>query len=601
MTSPSLTKHVFSSLATAVCLLASTELRAAWPTNGGEGGREIMVTSLAESGPGTLQEALEAKGPRIIKFAVGGEIWLNGVLKVTSPNVTIAGESAPAPGITLMGDRLRYRTHDVIMRNIRIRVGARLVGTNPDGRDALEMDGGDDGKTPACNILIENCSISWAIDENVQVWGPNNHDIAIRNCIIAEGLRKSLHPKGAHSAGLLVSTGSNVVIQGNLLASNDFRNPVITSNSEALVVNNFIYNPGFAGVHFYGRDGKLAASTLQVDVIGNVVKAGPDTRKELGLFHETGLNAGSRIYFHDNLSLGTEAFNEKQLPKGWAPGTTPFVNTPPVPVPDYVKVLPASQVMETVLANAGARVHDRDAVDARLIEEAKTGKGSIKDAPTDPRLVATPAAPADQAAPAVKVDENYRAPRAAAPAEKGKNITQEIAPGTTLDLVWVDAVGCWVGKYEVTQQQYEGIAGKNPSTYRGATLPVDNVNWNDATAFCKKLTARLREAGLTSSGNATLPTEQQWSVFVGDAKLSDAVYDRWAGKPLGTMPVGSKGANQYGLYDVRGNVNEWCAEKVLRGGGWANTGDMTMDLPYRMRVAPNTGTFNTGFRVVLIP
>lgn len=189
--------------------------------------------------------------------------------------------------------------------------------------------------------------------------------------------------------------------------------------------------------------------------------------------------------------------------------------------------------------------------------------------------------------------------RVSAAAEKGKNISCELASGVSMDLVWVEPLGCWVGKYEVTQQQYEALMPKDPSMFRGPTLPVQAVSWNQATEFCKKMTDKLKQSGVISSGSVMLPTEKQFEVYVGDAKLADAVYNRWQGKPLGPMPVGSKGANQYGLYDVRGNVFEWCQEKVLRGGGWANTGDMTMDLPYRMRIDPSGGTFNSGFRVVL--
>src|SRR5262249_39016217 len=106
-----------------------------YPTAGGEGGQVITVTTLEDSGPGSLREALSASGPRVIKFAVGGEIWLKDRLGVTNPFVTVDGSSAPSPGITLMGDRVRLRTHDVILRDIRVRVGALLTSSDPQSRD----------------------------------------------------------------------------------------------------------------------------------------------------------------------------------------------------------------------------------------------------------------------------------------------------------------------------------------------------------------------------------------------------------------------------------------------------------------------------------
>ena len=357
-----------------------------YPTKGGAGGQVVTVTSLVDGGPGSLREALNLKGPRIIHFAVGGEIFLKDSLQINEPFVTVEGESAPSPGISLMGDRLRVRSHDVILRHIRVRVGALLTASDPQNRDGIQIDGAQDGSDPNYRVLVDHCSVSWAIDENVQVWGKNNHDIVVRDSILAEGLANSIHPKGGtHSAGLVVGPGiKNVLIQGNLFASNAFRNPVGSAGSSIVVVNNFISNPGFAAIHFYAREGDV---TAKADVIGNVVVAGKSTKPTLSIFHKTGLNLGSKLYFKDNISQGTEAFNLASRPVNWAAGgPSPFVETPAVPVPDMVQILPSDQVEASVLAKAGARPDDRDEVDKRLIEEARTRSGSIKDFPTDPRL-----------------------------------------------------------------------------------------------------------------------------------------------------------------------------------------------------------------------
>ena len=93
-------------------------------TPGGRGGRIIRVTSLASEGPGTLREAIEAKGPRIIVFEVGGVIDLERkTLKLTEPFVTIAGQTAPSPGITLIRGGMDITAHDAIVQHIRIRPG----------------------------------------------------------------------------------------------------------------------------------------------------------------------------------------------------------------------------------------------------------------------------------------------------------------------------------------------------------------------------------------------------------------------------------------------------------------------------------------------
>ncbi len=377
-------------------LFASTRSsRPSWPTLGGEGGRIISVTTLSDRGPGSFRAAVEAEGPRIIQFAVGGEIWLERTLEIRNPFVTIAAETAPSPGITLMGDQIRIRTHDILMRHLRVRVGSRLKGPPPDNRDALAIDGGADGLSPSYKILIENCSFSWSTDEIIQIWGPGNHDITVRHCILAEALNLSLHPKGAHSAGMIIGPGAtNVLIQRNLFASNAFRNPVICSGSTGTILNNLIYNPGFSGVHVYGRDGDLAQTKLLVNIIGNQVIAGPDTKPILRLFQNVTriFNLGSEIFLKDNAAQGTVSFDETERPPSWiSRSTSPFVQKNPIPILESLPMIASSEVETDLLTHVGARPQDRDAVDLRIIEEVKHRTGSIKDTPTDPRLTEAPA------------------------------------------------------------------------------------------------------------------------------------------------------------------------------------------------------------------
>lgn len=370
-----------------------------YPTAGGAGGKIITVANLNDSGPGSLREALDTEGPRIIRFAVGGEIWLKDTMKVGKPFVTVEGESAPSPGISLMGDRLRVRTHDVILRNIRVRVGALLTGSDPQNRDGIQIDGAVDGSDPGYNVLVENCSVSWAIDENIQIYGKNNHDIVVRNCIIAEGLQKG-HPKGGtHSAGLIVGPDTrNILIQGNLFAHNAFRNPLVGGGGEALVVNNLVYDPGFGGLMIYSG-GKHSTKPTLVTAIGNVLVPGASTtrgggvpRTEIRTYHDSGINPGSKVYYADNLASGILAYSPEEKTKAAPTGEEfrPAVTEPPVPLGN-IKPLPASEVEAYVLAHAGARPDDRDEIDWRIVEDVKNRTGKIKDYPTDTRLHPQPA------------------------------------------------------------------------------------------------------------------------------------------------------------------------------------------------------------------
>jgi formylglycine-generating enzyme required for sulfatase activity len=177
-----------------------------------------------------------------------------------------------------------------------------------------------------------------------------------------------------------------------------------------------------------------------------------------------------------------------------------------------------------------------------------------------------------------------------------------------MELVKLPA-GYRVGRYEVTQQQYERVMERNPSRWPGAQRPVENVDWRDATRFCERLTRMEMAAGvLTAKQRYALPTESQWEYFVADAAREDMVWGRWNGRtPAGTMPVGSTKPNKLGLYDVRGNVWEWCRdwwdakhnEKVLRGGSWDLVHPEDLEVTYRPVSAAVGRNGNIGFRVVL--
>ena len=130
-----------------------------------------------------------------------------------------------------------------------------------------------------------------------------------------------------------------------------------------------------------------------------------------------------------------------------------------------------------------------------------------------------------------------------------------------IEMVWVGPLACWVGKYEVTQSSYERVTGKNPSTFQGARLPVQNVSWRDALDFCGRLTEMERQGGRLPAGFIyTLPSDSDWSVFVGDASQRNAVLSVSSSYSR-PQSVGSLSPNQYGLYDVRGNVWEWLMDR----------------------------------------
>ncbi|MDB6122842.1 MAG: serine/threonine-protein kinase pkn1 [Pedosphaera sp.] len=192
------------------------------------------------------------------------------------------------------------------------------------------------------------------------------------------------------------------------------------------------------------------------------------------------------------------------------------------------------------------------------------------------------------------------------------------ASTTGMQLVWVDKLpgtkeGGYVGKYEVTQAEYEKVMGANPSQFAGdPRRPVENVSWTVATEFCRKLTEldKAKFSNLTggSAMHYVLPTEVQWGFFAEGVRVDSAVVKKTNPGDM-TAPVGStKVANKYGLYDVLGNVWEWCdspdAEKPMRGWAFNSTGGFSkpFDLEKSYKNDPVAmKRSDIGFRVILIP
>jgi formylglycine-generating enzyme required for sulfatase activity len=163
----------------------------------------------------------------------------------------------------------------------------------------------------------------------------------------------------------------------------------------------------------------------------------------------------------------------------------------------------------------------------------------------------------------------------------------------------------WVGKFEVTQKQYQKVSGSNPSAFPGEDNPVDSVSWNDAMDFCQKMSEKdFKDKKLPDGFYYALPTEDEWEAFTGDASLDDAVTSR-NGPRGGTAPVGSLGPNGLGLYDTRGNVMEFCLGdtgkpyRVLRGGSWADSIEINVRKEFRFYCTPDDRKNTFGFRCVL--
>lgn len=360
-------------------------------TPGGRGSKLLKVTTLASSGPGSLVDALAQPGPRIIVFEVGGVIDLGQqTVRITEPFLSIAGQTAPYPGITLIRGGIDIATHDVVVRHIRVRPGEAGAGK----RSGMDFDA--ISTVAAHDVIVDHCSLTWATDENLSASGPRfveggktiedfrqatSQRITFSHNLIAEGLAHSTHAKGEHSKGSLIHDHvGEILIIGNLYAHNYERSPMFKGDVRGQIINNLIYNPGQRAVHYNLIPEEWVGHAYlpaQMALVGNVMRAGPSTPADVPLLMIGG-SADLELYAHDNLAVDRIG---RPLP---ATGryTTAAAKIVEKPAPELafgVSVLPSVEVQDWVIANAGARPWDRDDVDRRIVADVIEGRGGIID------------------------------------------------------------------------------------------------------------------------------------------------------------------------------------------------------------------------------
>ena len=345
-------------------------------TSGGLGGKIVRVTTLAASGPGSLRAALESKGKRVIVFDVAGVIDLKQKsLRIRDPFVTVAGQTAPSPGITLIQGGLQILTHDVVVQHLKVRPGdagqPKKSGWECDSISTIGKD--------AYDVLIDHCSTTWATDENLSVSGPRNqgpqgtsHRVTIRHCLIAEALHNSTHIKGPHSMGSLIHDNcQDIAIIGNLYAHNNARNPYFKAFTTGVIVNNVIHNPGSNAIQlgFSAREWEgtgITPEPTRLSIVGNVYLPGENTKSGLAMIDRPGI-----VYAADNVIL---PFKQEQ--RNLTGKEVKLLDEKPL-WPEGLVPLPARETLEYVARHVGARPRDRDAIDERIIQNLLSRQGRI--------------------------------------------------------------------------------------------------------------------------------------------------------------------------------------------------------------------------------
>ena len=352
-------------------------------TPAGRGGTVYKVTNLNTSGAGSLKACIDATGPRVCVFEISGTIKMTSELIIRNDYLTIAGQTAPSPGIMVRGAAIKVVASNVLIQHLRIRVGDDPVGPKFENRDAMRIEGTEE--RPARNVVIDHCTFSWAVDETLSVWGWHDN-ITLSNNIFSEALNDSKHPDYdgvgtiPHGYGVIIRSlpGNSVTMTGNLFAHTVERNP-LSRAAEFVFVNNLVYDRGHMDVQLQS-DGVLPTKST---VLKNVFLRGPSYSRDTSpIYVNTGvgaltLGAGSRVFQSGNLM---ENYPRELVTLTGGPTISGLLNTDTYPVWNSGLTMVQTYdngVYNKVLANAGARPADRDVVDKRIITEVKNRSGKI--------------------------------------------------------------------------------------------------------------------------------------------------------------------------------------------------------------------------------
>lgn len=367
-------------------------------TRGGQGGRILRVTTLAASGPGSLRAALETEGPRTVVFEVGGVIDMGGQnIVIKNPFLTVAGQTAPSPGISIVKAETMVAAPEVVLQHLRFRPGEfgrpKKGGGDQDGVSTVGA---------VHNVIVDHCTFSWASDENLSASGPRftgstpeqwragtSHNITFSHNLIYEGLGNSVHEKGEHSKGSLIHDNtSGILIYRNVYASNRERNALFKGGAQGAMVNNLIFNPGTRAVHYNlwaGEWGAQPYQTGRLSLVGNVLRHGPDTLPHTPLFTLRG-DGDVELHLHDNIALDREGRAVPPTAHLGTPGKAQIRSVARAELPPGAAPLPAAQLQAALLPAVGARPWDRDQIDARLIADLVAGRGRIIDSEVESAL-----------------------------------------------------------------------------------------------------------------------------------------------------------------------------------------------------------------------
>lgn len=359
-------------------------------TSGGFGGRIIRVTNLNESGPGSLREALESENKRIVVFEVSGIIDLkNKFLDIRNPYITIAGQTAPNPGITIIRGQIRTYTHDIIIQHLYIRPG---IGAP--GKDAIET------QTGSYDVIVDHCSCSWGTDEvlsaagnpfngdNLAAWRDStSHRITFSNNIVAAPITNP--PTSSGYGTLCEDNVTDILLYGNYFAHCLDRSPNVGGGAKVAVINNLSYGNRWKHLDYtflaskwdlYGKGLRVKG---YITAIGNVGRDGPITAcnayMELVSHFDLGYYGKDNIctkLLKSNPRIDGDSHPETYLSKYVRGGNIEYLTSPEI-FPEGLVPMPASEVEDYIHKYCGARPWNRDSIDQEYLNNHLNGIGGL--------------------------------------------------------------------------------------------------------------------------------------------------------------------------------------------------------------------------------
>ncbi|MGL4325710.1 MAG: hypothetical protein ACRCTD_16875 [Beijerinckiaceae bacterium] len=338
------------------------------------GSRIVEVVSLADAGPGSLREALAAKVPRLIVFAVSGTIRLSSDLVIEHGRVTLAGETAPGP-VALYGAGIKVRASDVSISHIAVYAGATADSKVAESRDSLTVYGSPSRGNRISDVVIRHMTLAWGIDENLGLQGLVD-GVRIERSLLAEPLMQGGHPKGIHSMNMLLgNTVGRVEVLGSVFVAGNQRNPRLTQGNRVSFINNIIVNPGRASSHIDSSKEVLSAGAI--DMISNVYLPGADT-----LCRQPFIAVDRRfferepqtpVHLADNITAGARA-ECGRLPAAEQPER---LAVRPAHTIAHWAVQPAQTLFPRQLGFAGASPARRNPNDARIMANVAAGSARL--------------------------------------------------------------------------------------------------------------------------------------------------------------------------------------------------------------------------------